>query len=463
MNHTHDLIVVGGGPAGYVAALRAAQLGFNVACVERESLLGGTCLRVGCIPSKALLESSELYTEAKHKFADHGIRLPQVELDLAVMQKRRADAVVGLAGGIGELLKARKVARYFGTGRFVGPNQLVVDGADEPTTLTAKHVIVATGSKSLSLPGVELDYDRVCTSTEALTFDAVPESLIVIGAGAIGLELGSVWSRLGAKVTVLEYLDRILPEMDEEIANDALRVFKKQGLEFKLGTRVTGAKSEGGRAVVHCEGMEPQYAERVLMAVGRGPNTEGLGLEVLGVALDKRGRIPVDEQYRTSAPGVYAVGDVIAGPMLAHKAEEEGVACVEFIATGYGHVNYDAIPAVVYTHPEVAGVGKTEQQLKKEEIPYRKGVFPFRANGRARIIGALDGKVKMLAHAETDRILGVHILGARAGDLIAEAVVAMEFGASAEDVARCSHAHPTMPEMLKEAALAVDKRPLHVV
>jgi dihydrolipoamide dehydrogenase len=376
----------------------------------------------------------------------------------------RKDGVVDtLTKGIAGLFKKNKITRYGGHGRLAGGTKVEVVAADGAVTaLEAKHVLIATGSTSATLKGIELDGERVGTSTEALAWPEVPKHLVVIGAGAIGLELGSVWCRLGAKVTVLEYMDRILPANDAEIAKEAQKILAKQGLEFRLGVKVTGARKDANGAVVTIEGQEPLHADRVLVSVGRRPNTEGLALDKAGIALDPKGRIPVDAHYRTSAKGIYAIGDVIPGPMLAHKAEEEGVACVEHIATGYGHVNYDAIPNVVYTHPEVAGVGKTEEELVAAGIPYRKGAFPYLANGRAKALGASDGKVKILAHKDTDRILGVHIVGARAGDLIAEAVAAMEFGASSEDLARTCHAHPTLAEVVKEAALAVDGRALHI-
>lgn len=456
----HDVVVIGGGPGGYVAAIRAAQNGFNVACVELESALGGTCLRVGCIPSKAMLESSELFRLAKEQFAAHGITTGGVELDLSKMLGRKDQIVSGLTKGIDGLFRKHKITRYLGRGRLVAPGRVVVDGKDSGE-LEAKHIIIATGSVSAPLRGVELHSDLIGTSTEALSYPSVPGHLIVIGAGVIGLELGCVWARLGSKVTVLEYLPRILPGMDSEIVAEAQKIFQKQGLEFRLGSRVTSAKVVDGKCVVECDGSEPITCDRVLLAVGRIPNTEGLGLDEIGVRKDDRGRVAVDEHFRTNVPGVFAIGDVIAGPMLAHKAEEEGVACADVIAGRYGHVNYDAIPGVVYTEPEIASVGKTEDQLKQAEIPYRKGTFPFMANGRAKALAHTEGRVKILAHAETDRVLGVHIIGPRAGDLIAEAAAAIEFGASAEDIARTSHAHPTLAECIKEAALAVDGRAIH--
>jgi dihydrolipoamide dehydrogenase len=457
----HDLLVIGAGPGGYVAAIRAAQLGLNVACIDAEAALGGTCLRVGCIPSKALLESSERYHEAGHALGDFGVKVSGVELDLERMLKRKEGIVTGLTQGVAGLFKKNKVTRYHGHGKIVGTGRVVVTGPDA-CEIDAKHVIIATGSKVAQLRGVEFDGDRIGGSSEALSYPEVPKHLVVIGAGYIGLELGSVWRRLGAKVTVLEYLERILPGMDAEMAREAERIFEKQGIEFKLGARVTSAKREGDEIVVGVEGQESVRCDRLLVAVGRTPNTDDLGLASVGIELDPRGRIPIDDHFRTYVPGFYAIGDVVRGPMLAHKAEEEGVACVESIVTGFGHVNYDAIPGIVYTHPEIASVGKTEEELNAQNVPFKKGTFPFMANGRARALGATEGRVKILAHAQTDRILGVHIIGPRAGDLIAEAAVAIEFSASAEDIARSSHAHPTLAEAMKEAAMAVDRRAIHI-
>ncbi|HYQ16387.1 MAG TPA: dihydrolipoyl dehydrogenase [Polyangiaceae bacterium] len=461
MANQHDLLVIGAGPGGYVAAIRAAQLGLNTACIDAEAALGGTCLRVGCIPSKALLESSERYYEAGHALADFGVKVSGVELDLERMLKRKEGVVSGLTQGVAGLFKKNKVTRYHGHGRIVGPGRVVVTGPDA-CEIEAKHVLIATGSKLAQLRGVELDGDRIGGSTEALSYPEVPKHLVVIGAGYIGLELGSVWRRLGAKVTVLEYLERILPGMDAEMAREAERIFEKQGIEFKLGARVTSAKRSGDEVIVGIDGQESMTCDRVLLAVGRTPNTDELGLESVGIELDPRGRIPIDDEFRTYVPGFYAIGDVVRGPMLAHKAEEEGIACVEQIVTGFGHVNYDAIPGIVYTHPEIASVGKTEEELTAQNVPFKKGVFPFAANGRARALGTTEGRVKILAHAQTDRILGVHIIGPHAGDLIAEAAVAIEFSASAEDIARSSHAHPTLAEAMKEAALAVDRRAIHI-
>jgi dihydrolipoamide dehydrogenase len=457
----YDIIIIGAGPGGYVAAIRAAQLGFKVACIEKEAALGGTCVRVGCIPSKALLESSERYYEAQHSLKEHGIEVNKVSLDLKTMLARKDKVVKANTDGVAYLFKKNKIDRFLGTGEITAPGKVSLRGEKEET-LEAPHIIIATGSQVATLPGVELDGERIGTSTEALAYSDVPKHLIVIGAGYIGLELGSVWQRLGAKVTVLEYLDRILPGMDEEIAKDALKVFKKQGLEFRLGTRVTAAKAKGKKCVVEMEDQEALEADRVLLATGRRPNTTGLGLENVGVELDERGRVKVNAHFATSIKGIYAIGDVIAGPMLAHKAEEDGVACVEMIKTGVGHVDYNLIPGIVYTEPEIATVGQSEEQLKAAGVNYHKGIFPYMANGRARAMGKTEGKVKILADAKTDRILGVHIIGARAGDLIAEAVAAMTFAASSEDIARTVHAHPTLAEVLKEAALSVEGRALHL-
>ena len=460
----HDLVVIGAGPGGYIAAIRAAQLGLDVACIEKEPELGGTCLRVGCIPSKALLEASERYVEARSGLKRFGVKVSGVELDLGAMQKHRERTVKALTSGVAGLFKKNEITRYAGHGRLDGQkdgrNTVVVDG-EEGVKISCQHVILATGSVPSTLPGVEFDGERIVGSTEALEWQDVPEHLVVIGAGYIGLELGSVWARLGSKVTVLEYLDRILPGMDGETAQQAQRMFKKQGLNFQLGAKVTGASVQGDKVRVEAKGLEALECDRLLVAVGRKPYTENLGLETVGIETDERGRIAIDEHWKTSAEGVYAIGDVVKGPMLAHKAEEEGVACVEYIALGYGHLNYDAIPGIVYTHPEIASVGKTEEQLKESGTPYRVGKFPFMANGRAKALAQTDGQVKILAHETTDRILGAHVIGPRAGDLIAELVVAMEFGASSEDVARSSHAHPTLAEAVKEAALAVDGRTLN--
>ena len=463
---TFDVVVIGAGPGGYVAAIRCAQLGLKTACVEKEQRLGGTCLRVGCIPSKALLESSERYLEAQHHLADHGVNVKGVSLDLKKMLARKDEIVSGLTGGVAHLLEKNGVTRVFGHGALAGRegdvHQVVVNGAEGEQRLSATHVILATGSAVAPLRGVEVDGDKIGGSTEALSYPEVPKHLVVIGAGVIGLELGSVWARLGAKVTVLEYAKRCLPMMDADISKQATRIFKRQGLTMKFGVRVTGARVEGKGCVVEAEGIDPISCDRVLLAVGRVPYTEGLGLESVGITLDERGRIPVDEHFKTSAEGVYAIGDVIRGMMLAHKAEEEGVAVAELLATGWGHVNYDAIPNVIYTDPEIASVGRTEEELKRDGVPIRTGSFPFKANGRARAIGNTQGIVKIIAHAETDRVLGVHMIGPRVGELIIEAAMAVSFGASSEDIARVCHAHPTLHEVVKEAALDVDERAIHM-
>lgn len=462
---SYDLVVIGAGPAGYEGAIRAAQLGLKTACVEREKALGGTCLRVGCIPSKALLESSERYHDATHAFAEHGVKVGDVQLDLKTMLGRKDRIVTQLTGGVDFLLKKNKVTRVNGHGRLAGAGKVVVTAADgTERTLTTKRVLLATGSAPIALKGIAFDGDRIGTSTEALSYPEVPKHLIVVGAGVIGLELGSVWARLGAKVTVLEYLPRIMPGVDGELAAMAQKIFTKQGLTFELGVKVTGAKVDaGGQCSVTIEGKPDLRGDRVLVCVGRRPYTDKLGLETVGIELDPRGRIPVADPhtFETRAPGVFAVGDVIVGAMLAHKASEEAIACVERMAGVAGHVNYDAIPNVVYTHPELASVGKTEEELKEAKVEYLKGSFPFMPNGRAKALGQTEGLVKVLADAKTDRVLGVHILGPRAGDLIAEVAVAVEFGASSEDIARSVHAHPTLAEVIKEAALAVHKRAIH--
>lgn len=459
----HDLVVIGGGPGGYVAAIRAAQLGIDVAVIEKEEKLGGTCLRVGCIPSKALLESSHKYEEAGHEFSQHGIGVSGLTFDLAAMMKRKDDVVTTLAKGIEALLVKNKVARHRGTGRLAGPGKVEITATDgSKRVVQSPRIILAVGSRSVVLPGIEADGKLVGASTEALAFDTVPAHLVVIGGGYIGLELGTVWRRLGSKVTVLEYADRILTGIDADIAAEALPLFRKQGLDIRLGVKVKSARASGGRCIVECEGQEPIECDRVLAATGRRPATDDLGLETVGLATDGRGWIPVDGQFRTAAAGVYAIGDCIPGPMLAHKAEEDGVACAEALKSGWAHVDYDLVPAVVFTHPEIAAVGRTEEQLVAAGVTFKKGVFPFRANGRARTINDTTGKVKVLADAATDRVLGVHIIGPSAGDLIGEAAAAMSFGATAEDIARVCHAHPTLPEALKEAAMAVSGRAIHM-
>ena len=459
---THDLLVIGGGPGGYVAAIRAAQLGMNAAVVEKEPQLGGTCLRVGCIPSKALLESSHKLEEVQHDLALHGVRVEGVAFDLSTMMRRKEDVVATLAKGIEALLAKNKVTRYRGSGRLAGAGRVEVMATDGTATVVeSQRIVLAVGSRSVVLPGVDVDGRFVGTSTEALAFDAVPGHLVVIGGGYIGLELGTVWRRLGAKVTVLEYADRILTGIDAEIATEALTLFRKQGLDIRLGAKVKRARADGNGAVVECEGQDPIRCDRVLAATGRKPATDGIGLETAGIATDPRGFIPVDSQFRTAATGIWAIGDCIPGPMLAHKAEEDGVACAEAIAGRWSHVDYDLVPAVVFTHPEIAAVGKTEEQLVAAGVAFKKGTFPFRANGRARTINETTGKVKVLADAATDRVLGIHIIGPAAGDLIGEAAAALSFGATAEDIARVCHAHPTLPEALKEAAMAVSGTAIH--
>ena len=463
MSDSFDLIVIGAGPGGYVCAIRAAQLGLKVACVEKRETLGGTCLNIGCIPSKALLQSSEEFEHTRHALADHGVIVDGVRLDLDRMQARKREVVAANTKGIEFLFRKHKITWLKGAGRIVAPGQVDVAG----TVHTAKHIVIATGSESTPLPGVTVDETRIVTSTGALELDRVPGHLVVIGAGVIGLELGSVWRRLGSKVTVVEFLDRIVPGMDTEVARNFQRVLTKQGLTFRLGAKVTGARATDDGVSLTVEPVKGGPAEEiaadiVLLAIGRRPYLEGLGLDAVGVALDERGRIRTDGHYATNIPGIHAIGDAIAGPMLAHKAEEEGVALAERLAGQAGHVNYGAIPGVVYTWPEVGTVGETEESLKQAGVAYTVGKFPFTANGRARAMGEMDGFVKLLADKTTDRLLGAHIIGPDAGTLIAELVTAIEFGASAEDVARTCHAHPTLSEAVKEAALAVDGRPLHI-
>lgn len=457
-DHSFDLVIVGGGPGGYVAAIRGAQLGLKTAVIDENPQFGGTCLRIGCIPSKALLESSHLLVEARDHMVQHGITATKLTVDLAAMMKRKSKIVDTLTGGINMLLKRNKVTTYVGRGQLAGNGKINVSTGD---VLKAKHIIVATGSVPMRLPGIEFDGEYIGDSTSALSYPNVPKTLVVIGGGYIGLELGSVWNRLGSKVIVLEGMDRMLAGLDQEIARIAVRTFEKQGLEFHTSMWVESATRNGRVCEVKCKGSDPIQCDRVLVSAGRSPNTKDLGLDAAGVKVDDRGFISVDEQLRTTADGVFAIGDCIGGAMLAHKASEEGVACVERIVNGHGHVDYNTIPAVVYTHPEIASVGKTEEELKEAGVKYRKGACPYGANGRARALGDVDGKIKVIADAETDRILGVHAIGSSAGDLIAEAAVAMNFGASSEDLARCCHAHPTLSEILQEAALAVDGRAIH--
>ncbi|HWL30784.1 MAG TPA: dihydrolipoyl dehydrogenase [Xanthobacteraceae bacterium] len=465
---SYDLVVIGTGPGGYVCAIRAAQLGMKVAVVEKNPTVGGTCLNVGCMPSKALLHASELFEEAGHSFAKMGIGVSAPALDLPAMMNFKQQGIDGNVKGVEFLLKKNKIDALMGTGRVLGGGKVEITAADgSKQTVETKNVVIATGSDVTRLRGIEIDEKRVVSSTGALSLEKVPEHLLVIGAGVIGLELGSVWRRLGAKVTVVEFLDRILPGMDGEVAKQFQRILQKQGFEFKLGAKVTGVDSSGAKLKAQIEpaaggAAESIEADVVLVAIGRVPYTEGLGLAEAGVALDERGRIKTDEHFATSVPGIYAIGDVIAGPMLAHKAEDEGVAVAERLAGQAGHVNYDVIPGVVYTTPEVAAVGKTEEELKEAGIAYTSGKFPFTANGRAKVNQTTDGFVKVLADAKTDRVLGVHIVGIDAGEMIHEAAVLMEFGGSAEDLARTCHAHPTRSEAVKEAAMAVAKRAIHM-
>jgi dihydrolipoamide dehydrogenase len=463
-----DVVVIGGGPGGYVAAIRAAQLGLKTACVEKRGALGGTCLNVGCIPSKALLQSSHLYEEAAKHMGPHGIKVSSIVLDLAAMLARKEKVVVDLTKGVEFLFKQNKVTYVKGAGRLLGGGKVAValNGSGEQT-LEAKNIIIATGSDVMPLPGVAIDEKQIVSSTGALSLAKVPAHMVVVGGGYIGLEMGSVWRRLGAKVTVVEFLDRIVPGMDGEIAKTFQRVLTKQGMTFRLGTKVTGAKPNKTGVTLTLEPaaggkVETLDADVVLVAIGRRPYSEGLGLEAAGVAIDNKGRVQTDGHWRTNVPGIFAIGDVIAGPMLAHKAEEEGVAVAEIIAGQAGHVNYETVPGIVYTWPEVATVGKTEEELKAAGVEYKAGKFPFTANSRARCIADTDGFVKILADAKTDRVLGVHIIGPEAGNMIHECVVAMEFGGSAEDIARSFHGHPTLNEAVKEAALRVAGRAIHI-
>jgi dihydrolipoyl dehydrogenase len=465
---SYDLVVIGTGPGGYVCAIRAAQLGLRTAVVEKDKTFGGTCLNVGCIPSKALLHASELFDEAGHSFGKMGIRIGAPALDLAAMMKFKDEGVDGNVKGVAYLLKKNKVDTIQGVGRIAAPGRIEVKAADGKTeTIETTAIVIATGSDVARLKGIDIDEKRIVSSTGALVLPKVPTKLLVVGAGVIGLELGSVWRRLGAQVQVIEFLDRILPGMDLDVARSFQRLLQKQGITFKLSSKVTAIDSSGPTLHASVEPAAGGTAETVeadvaLIAIGRVPYTEGLGLEAVGVKLDNRGRVAVDAHFATSVPGIYAIGDVIAGPMLAHKAEDEGVAAAEIIAGRAGHVNYDVIPNVIYTFPEVASIGKSEEELKAAGVAYNTGKFPFTANGRAKVNMQTDGFVKILADAKTDRVLGVHILGPDAGNMIAEAAVAMEFGASSEDIARTCHAHPTLTEAVKEAAMAVEKRSIHM-
>lgn len=465
---SYDLIVIGTGPGGYVCAIRASQLGLKVAVVEKRPTHGGTCLNVGCIPSKALLHASEAFEEAGHSFASMGIVVDKPKLDHKALLGFKDKAVEGNTKGVEFLLKKNKVDVHFGTGRILAAGKVEVTAADgSKKELETKNIVIATGSDVAQLPGVTIDEEKVVSSTGALVLPKVPGKLVVVGAGVIGLELGSVWRRLGAQVTVVEFLDRILPGMDNEVAKSFQRILEKQGVAFRLGTKVTGVDTSGEGAKVTVEpsaggAAETIEADIVLVAIGRVAYTQGLGLAEIGVETDKRGRVVIDPHFQTNVAGIYAIGDVVAGPMLAHKAEDEGVACAEILAGKAGHVNYGVIPGVVYTSPEVASVGKTEEELKAEGIAYTVGKFPFLANGRAKANNQTDGFVKILADAATDKVLGAHIIGIEAGELIHECAVLMEFGGSSEDLARTCHAHPTRSEAVKEAAMAVEKRAIHM-
>jgi len=464
----YDLVVIGSGPGGYVCAIRAAQLGMKVAVVEKRETFGGTCLNIGCIPSKALLHASELFEEAGHSFEKMGIKLVAPKLDLPGMMKFKDDGVDGNVKGVAFLFRKNKIEAFHGTGKILAPGQIEIRADDgQAQTIETKAIVIATGSDVARLNGIDIDEKRIVSSTGALSLDKVPQRLLVVGAGVIGLELGSVWRRLGSEVLVVEFLDRILPGIDAEVGKQFQRMLERQGMTFKLSSKLTAVDDSGKKLKAKVEPVaggaaETVEADAVLVAIGRVPYTEGLGLEAAGVNRDNRGRVVVDRHFASSVPGIYAIGDVIAGPMLAHKAEDEGVAVAEILAGQAGHVNYDVIPNVVYTYPEIASVGKSEEELKEGGIAYRAGKFPFTANPRARVNLTPEGFVKILADAGTDRVLGVHIVSADAGNMIAEAAVAMEFGASSEDIARTCHAHPTLSEAVKEAALAVDKRSIHM-
>ena len=464
----YDLVVIGSGPGGYVCAVRAAQLGMKVAIVEKDATLGGTCLNVGCMPSKALLHASEMFEQAAHSFAKMGVSVPAPKLDLPAMMNFKQQGIDGNVKGVEFLMKKNKIDVIHGKARILGSGKIEVSGAaGKPQQVETKNIVIATGSDIARLKGIEIDEKRIVSSTGALSLDRVPAKLLIVGAGVIGLELGSVWHRLGTEVTVVEFLDRILPGMDGEIARQFQRILEKQGFKFRLGAKVTDVDTAGKMLVANVEpaaggAQEKLEADVVLVCIGRVPYTEGLGLEGAGVALDGRGRVQIDSHFATNVRGIYAIGDVVAGPMLAHKAEDEGVAVAEILAGQAGHVNYDVIPGVVYTTPEVASVGKTEEELKQAGVTYSSGKFPFTANGRSKVNQTTEGFVKILADAKTDRVLGVHIIGIEAGEMIHEAAVLMEFGGSAEDLARTCHAHPTRSEAIKEAALAVAKRAIHM-
>ena len=461
-----DLIIIGGGPGGYVCAIRAAQLGLKTACVESRGALGGTCLNVGCIPSKSLLNLSENYHKAKKDFNQQGIEFENMKLNIEKMMSNKNKSVQVLTKGVEFLFKKNKVTYIRGKGALFSKNDIVVYDNDKKTNYKAKNVVIATGSEVASLPGIEIDEKNIISSTGALSLKKVPKKLAIIGGGYIGLEMGSVWSRLGSDVTVIEYLDYITPGMDREISNEFKKILSKQGITFKMGSKVNSVKNSGSTVSINYTDIKKSKNEnlefdKVLVSVGRKPYTEGLNLSKVGVKKDNKGRIEVNEKLQTSVKNIYAIGDVIKGPMLAHKAEEEGIAVAEILSGQAGHVNYDIIPGVIYTSPEVAAVGKTEEQLKEENKSYKVGKFPFLANSRAKVNNETEGFVKILADDKTDKVLGVHIIGPHSGDMIAEMALAMEFGASAEDIARTCHAHPTHTEAIKEAALAVDKRPIH--
>jgi len=466
MENNFDVIVVGGGPGGYVCAIRAAQLGLKTACVESRGTLGGTCLNVGCIPSKSLLNLSQNYYKAKKDFNQQGIEISDIKLNIEKMMANKNKSVQVLTKGVEFLLKKNKVTYLRGKGVIFSKNNIAVHDGENKSSYNTKNIVIATGSEPMSLPGIEIDETNIVSSTGALSFSKVPKKLIVIGGGYIGLEMGSVWSRLGAEVTVVEYLDFITPGMDREVSNEFQKILTKQGIKFKLNNKVTAVTNVKNMVVVDYTNnttgaRERVECDKVLVSVGRKPYTEGLNLTKIGVKRDDKGRIEVNSKLQTTVNNIYAIGDVIKGPMLAHKAEEEGIAVAEILAGQAGHVNYDVIPGVVYTSPEVAAVGKTEEQLKIENISYKIGKFPFIANSRAKVNNDTDGFVKILAHSKTDKVLGAHIIGPHSGDMIAEIALAMEFGATSEDIARTCHAHPTHTEAIKEAALAVDKRPIH--
>ena len=463
----YDVVVIGSGPGGYVCAIRAAQLGLKTACIEKDNTLGGTCLNVGCIPSKALLSVSEKYAQASHDFDALGIEVGTPKANLKKMMTHKDKVVAANTQGIAFLFKKNKVDHLVGTGTITGAGTVEISGKDGKKTITAKNIVIATGSESSLLNGVAVDEKQIVSSTGSLALEKIPATMAVIGGGVIGLELGSVWQRLGTKVTVIEFMDRLLPGSDLEVSKEMKKLMTKQGMELRLSTKVTGAQTSKDKVTLTLEPANGGTAEKlevenVLLSIGRRPYTQGLGLEKAGVKVDNRGRVEIDDHFQTNVAGIYAIGDVVRGAMLAHKAEDEGVVVAEIIAGQSGHINYDAIPSVVYTFPEVASVGKTEEQLKEAGIEYKSGKFPFMANGRARAMAAIDGFVKILADKKTDRVLGCHIVGPEAGTLIAEVALAMEFGASAEDIARTCHAHPTLNEAVKEAALAVDGRPIHI-